>query len=107
MVRTKSRPESFSVALAFQEVEPGLEERARFEVEVVGEWVVQCTLDTGLVGVVGAFERCWCAGENGRAIEDDCCVQFGTVCGGYCYLCCQASMEDWSACCMTKFCELQ
>jgi hypothetical protein len=68
---------------------------------------VQCTLDTGLVGVVGAFERCWCAGENGRAIEDDRCVQFGMGCEGCCYLCCQASMEDGSTCRMTKGCELQ
>ena len=56
MVCTKSGPESLSVALAFLEVELGLEEGARLEVEVVGEWVVQCMLDTDLVGVVGAFE---------------------------------------------------
>ena len=56
MVRTKSRTERFSVALTLLEVELGLEEGARLEVEVVREWVVQRTLDAGLVGVVSAFE---------------------------------------------------
>ena len=74
MVCTKSRSESLSVALALLEVEFGFEEGARLEVEVVGEWVVQCTLDAGLVDVVGAFEGRWCAGENWRTVEDDCCV---------------------------------
>ena len=79
MVRTKSRTERFSVALTLLEVELGLEEGARLEVEVVREWVVQRTLDAGLVGVVSAFEGCRCAGEDGRTVEDDSGVQIGGV----------------------------
>ena len=71
VVRTKSGAKSPAVAFAFLQVELGLEERARFEVELMREGVVQRALDAGLVGVVGAFEGRRRTGENGRTIEDD------------------------------------
>ena len=71
MVRAKTGPERLAVAFALLEVELGLEEGARLEVELVGERVVQRTLDAGLVGVVGALQVRRRAGEDGRAVEDD------------------------------------
>lgn len=71
VVSAKAGAERPAVAFALLEVELGLEEGARFEVELVGEGVVQRTLDAGLIGVVGAFEGRRRAGEDGRAVEDD------------------------------------
>ena len=65
MVGAESRSESLAVALSFLEVEFGLEEGSRLEVEFVREGVVQCALDTGLIGIVGAFKGCRCTGEVG------------------------------------------
>ena len=71
VVRAKAGAERPPVALALLEVELGLEEGARLEVELVREGVVQRALDAGLVGVVGAFEGCRCAREEGGTVEDD------------------------------------
>ena len=71
VVRAKAGAERPAVAFALLEVELGLEEGARLEVELVGEGVVQRALDAGLVGVVGAFEGRRRAGEDGRTVEDD------------------------------------
>ena len=65
MVRAESRTEGFAVALALLEIELGLEEGARLEVELVREGIVQRALDARLVGIVGAFERRRCASEDG------------------------------------------
>ena len=71
VVRAKAGAERPPVALAFLEVELGLEEGARLEVELVREGVVQRALEAGLVGVVGAFEGRRRAREEGGAVEDD------------------------------------
>ena len=71
VVRAKAGTERLAVAFALLEVELGLEEGARLEVELVGEGVVQRALDAGLIGVVGAFEGRRRAGEDGRTVEDD------------------------------------
>ena len=78
MVGTEARSEGLAVALALLEVEFGLEEGSRFEVEFVRERIVQRALGAGLVGIVGAFEGRRCAGENGRTVEDDGGMQVGT-----------------------------
>ena len=65
MVGAESRTEGLAVALSLLEVEFGLEEGPRLEVEFVGEGVVQRALETSLVGIVGAFEGRRSAGEDG------------------------------------------
>ena len=71
VVRAKTGAERPAIAFALLEVELGLEEGARLEVELVWEGVVQRALDAGLVGVVGALEGRRGAGEDGRTVEDD------------------------------------
>lgn len=78
VVSAKTGPEGLAVTLALLKVELGLEEGAWFEVKVVREWVVQRALDARLVGVVGAFEGRWGAGEDGGAVQDDCGVEIWT-----------------------------
>ena len=75
MVRAKTGAERLAVAFALLEVELGLEEGARLEVELVREGVVQRALDAALVGVVGGLEGRRRAGEDGRTVEDDGGVQ--------------------------------
>jgi len=107
MVRAEAGAEGPAVPLALLEIELGLEEGARLEVELVREGVVQRALDARLVGVVGALEGRRRAGEDGGAVEDDGGAEgwawrlFGGLKGGveFLDLCCQASTEgDVPAC---------
>ena len=65
MVGAESRSEGLAVAFSLLEVKFGLEEGSRLEVEFVREGVMQCALEAGLIGIVGAFERRRCAGKDG------------------------------------------